>query len=71
MKSSARNCSFVKVKKVFKIGGISETNAVNARDNEYGGKSIEDNIKSFMDQFKNPKKSENDSAPANPDTPSA
>jgi hypothetical protein len=59
------------VKKVFKIGGISETNAVNARDNEYGGKSIEDNIKSFMDQFKNPKKSENDSAPANPDTPSA
>ena len=67
----SRQRTFVTVKKVYKIGGISETNAVNARDNEYGGKSIEDNIKSFMDQFKNPKKSENDSAPANPDTPSA
>ena len=67
----SRQRSFVTVKKVFSIGGMSETNAVNARDNEYSGKSIEDNIKTFMDQFKNPKKAENNSAPANPDTPSA
>ena len=33
--------------------------------------SVEDNIKSFMDQFKNPKKAENNKAPKNPDTPSA
>ena len=58
-------------KRVYKIGSIKETNAVNAAENEYSGKSVEDNIKTFMDQFKNPKKAENNKAPKNPDTPSA
>jgi len=67
----SRQRTFVVAKRVYKIGSIKETNAVNADENEYSGKSVEDNIKSFMDQFKNPKKAENNKAPANPDTPSA
>jgi hypothetical protein len=67
----SRQRTFVVAKKVYKIGSIKETNSVNAEENEYSGKSVEDNIKTFMDQFKNPKKAENNKAPANPDTPSA
>ena len=67
----SRQRTFVVAKRVYKIGSIKETNAVNAAENEYSGKSVEDNIKTFMDQFKNPKKAENNKAPKNPDTPSA
>tara|TARA_R100000005_G_C4919753_1_gene153558 strand:+ start:40 stop:606 length:567 start_codon:yes stop_codon:yes gene_type:complete len=67
----SRQRTFVVAKRVYKIGSIKETNAVNANENEYSSKSVEDNIKAFMDQFKNPKKAENNKAPANPDTPSA
>jgi hypothetical protein len=67
----SRQRTFVVAKRIYKIGSIKETNAVNNAENEYSGKSVEDNIKTFMDQFKNPKKAENNKAPKNPDTPSA
>lgn len=67
----SRQRTFVVAKKVYKIGSMKDTDAVNAESSEYSSERVEDNIKKFMDQFKSPKKAENDKAPANPDTPSA